>query len=131
MLDDLADNPVQGGPVGFLEHPQRSLRDGGGRDDVGCLARLEHADRHDDRVGRVRAPADGTLQRDHALAESHDRVCGQLRVTGVPAGPLDRDLDVVGRRVDRADSGGHRAERQLVLQVNGHNRARLMHIEQS
>ncbi len=52
------------------------------------------------------------------------RVGGELGVAGVPAGAVDRDLEVVGGGVDGADGGRDRAGRELMLQVDGDDRAR-------
>ena len=77
----------------------------------------------------IGAAADDLLQREHCLAQRKHRVGGQLRISGVPAGALHPDLEVVGRRVHGAGRRGDRARGQLVLQVHRNDGVRLMRLQ--
>jgi hypothetical protein len=78
---------------------------------------------------RVDTTANQMLHGDHALAQGQDRIGGKVGVSRVPPTAGDGDLEVVGRRVDRARGRRHRSGWQLVLQVHSDHCGWLMRRE--
>jgi hypothetical protein len=129
VVHDLVQRLVHGRAVGLVERAQRAAGRGAAGDHVRRLPGLERPDRDGHRVRGVGPPADDLLQREHHLAQRRHRIGGQVRVPRVPAGALDPDLELVGRRVHGARGRGDRARRNLVLQVRPDDRARLLGCE--
>ena len=93
----------------FHRHPgfAAGRADGAGhraglRDGVGGHARVDRAPHHDGAVARVDPPRQHPGHPGDQGAQRVDQVAGQMRSRRVPAGRVQRDLDLIGRRRDRA-----------------------------
>jgi hypothetical protein len=131
VLRDLAQRRAQGRAVRRIQRAQGAAGTGGSGNDVRRLASFERSHGEDSGVGRVGAPADDLLQRQHDLAQHGHRIDGQVGIAGVAAKAFDDYLEVIGGGVHRARGRPGRAGRKLVLQMNADNRAGLLSPERA
>ncbi len=110
--NDLAHNRFQRQPGVAARGADGAGQRAGLRDRVGGHARVDRAPHHHRAVARVDATRQHAGHTGDQRAEPVHQVAGQMRPRRVPAVRLQRDLDLIGRRRDRARPHRDLADRQ-------------------